>query len=93
MVGQHGPGEARRAFGEGARAIGLHEMQHMIGKERPDGQAEENTWGGGGSSRRECHVSGVKLVFPDVIVSETQMDLGCGLKTKSTGSGDTQYAS
>jgi len=45
VVGQNGPQQARRALRDGERAIGMHQTQDMIPKERPDGQGAEDAWG------------------------------------------------
>ena len=66
MVTRNGPRQARRALGEGERAIGMHQTQDMIRKERPDGQGAEDASGGGGLSGRGRYVSQVKVVFADV---------------------------
>jgi len=63
VVGRNGPRPACRAFGEGERAVGMHQTQDMIRKEGPDGQGAENAWGGGGSSGCRHYASGVKGVF------------------------------
>jgi len=61
VVGRNGPRQARRAHGEGEleRAVGMHQTQDMIRKERLDGKGAEDAWGPGGSS-------GVNVVFADV---------------------------
>ena len=59
-MGENGPRQACRALGDGERAIGMHQMQDMICKERPDGQGAENARGGAALSR-------VKVVFADVL--------------------------
>jgi len=42
---------------EGGRAIGMHEMQDIIHKERQDSQGAADAWDTGGSSRRQCYPS------------------------------------
>ena len=68
MVGRNGPRQARQALGEGARAVGMHQTQDMIRKERPDSQDAEDACGGGGSAGHGCYASGVKVVFADLCV-------------------------
>ena len=72
MVGRNGPRQARRALGEGERAVGMHQTQDMIHRERLNGQGAEAAWGGGGSSARGLYSSGVKVVFADVQSSQTE---------------------
>jgi len=66
VLGQNGPRQARRALGEGERAVRMHQTQDMIPKERPDAQGAEEAWGGGGASGCGCYTSRVKVVFADV---------------------------
>jgi len=57
VVGRKGPPQARRALGEGDRAVGMHQTQDMIHKKRPDGPGAKDTWGGDGFSGRWRYAS------------------------------------
>ena len=60
VVGQNGLRQARRGLGDGETAVGMHLTEDMIHKERQDGQAGGNAWGGDGSSGGGRYTSGVK---------------------------------
>jgi len=70
VVEQNRPRQARRGLGEGERAVGMHQMQDIIRKERPDGQDAEDAWCGGGFSGRGRSASGVKVAFANAVWHE-----------------------